>query len=395
MTRPIDALVAGHICFDVIPKFQKTAPTTGELFRPGSLVEMGPVTTSTGGPVSNTGIAMQRLGVKVDLMGKVSDDFIGKALLDRLAEGGLDQGMIMVPGEQTSYTVVVIVPGFDRIFLHCPGTNNTFGAEDVRLDVVEQSRHFHLGYPPLMRRLYERDGEQLAEIFRRAKEAGATTSLDMSLPDPAGDSGKVSWRKILENVLPHVDIYLPSAEETLFMLERDRYMATLEKAKGGDLLDAMKPEEIIALGEECIQHGPGVAVIKCGHRGIYIHTADQTRLDSFGAAKCPDGWANRELWEPSFHVENVAGATGSGDSAIAGFLSTFLRGLSLPEALRMANAVGGCNVTAPDALSGILPWAETRAKVAAGWKKNPLPLEGPGWTWNEEAKQWHGPNDRP
>lgn len=393
--RPLDAVVAGHICFDVIPQFVKSAPTLAELFRPGSLVQMGPVTTSTGGPVSNTGIAMSILGTRVELMGKVGDDFFGHALLGRLRELGKAGGMIVVPGEQTSYTIVVIAPGHDRMFLHNPGANNTFGAEDVRYDVVANARLFHLGYPPLMKRLFANGGGQLAETFRRAKETGATTSLDMSLPDPASDSGQVDWREILQRTLPHVDLYVPSAEETLFMLERDTYMAKLREAAGRDLLEVITPADVTHIADVCLSMGPGVVMIKCGHKGIYIRTAGQARLDEIGAAKPSGGkWTDREMWESSFHVDPVAGATGSGDSSIAGFLSAYLRGLPIETCLRMANAVGGCNVTRPDAISGILSWDETVKKIDAGWTKNPLGVKERGWRWDAQGQRYHGPSDR-
>ncbi len=394
MSRDIDAVVAGHICFDVIPEFPAGATSLGEIFRPGSLVQMGPVTTSTGGPVSNTGGAMIKLGVKVELMGKVGDDLFGDALLARLRDLGADQGMIIVPGEQTSYTIVVAPPGIDRVFLHSPGANSTFGADDIRLDVVERARLFHLGYPPLMRRLFSDGGAELAEIFRRAKNAGATTSLDMSLPDPVSDSGKIDWYAVLSQTLPHVDLYVPSAEETLFMLEPHTCQARMTEAAGRDVLEVITVEDVVRIGEQCLAMGAAVAMIKCGYRGIYIRTAAQDRFDQIGAAKPAGEWANREMWEPSFHVAEVAGATGSGDSAIAGFLATYLRGLSIEESLRMANATGGCNVTRPDALSGILSWDETQAKVAAGWPKNTTAINTDGWRW-DDAERWHGPNDRP
>lgn len=39
--------------------------------------------------------------------------------------------MVVVDEEETSYTVVIVPPGFDRIFLHNPGVNNTFCADDI------------------------------------------------------------------------------------------------------------------------------------------------------------------------------------------------------------------------------------------------------------------------
>ena len=89
-----DAIVAGHICLDVIPSFDNEAAGIDQLLVPGALVSVGPAVTSTGGAVSNTGIALHRLGTSVGLVGKVGDDLFGRAVLDhlrgyseRLAEG--------------------------------------------------------------------------------------------------------------------------------------------------------------------------------------------------------------------------------------------------------------------------------------------------------------------
>ncbi|MBN1477638.1 carbohydrate kinase family protein [Candidatus Sumerlaeota bacterium] len=395
MTREIDAVIAGHICFDVIPTFPKGADKIADLLIPGTLVNMGEVTTSTGGPVSNTGIALNRLGMRTELMGKVGDDFFGEALLSRLRGIGMEEGMIVVPGEQTSYTIVIAPPGIDRMFLHCPGANNTFRADDIRLDVVESARLFHLGYPPLMEALFRDDGEQLAETFRRAKGTGATTSLDMSLPDPKSPSGRLNWRPVLERTLPHVDLFVPSAEEMLFMLHQSTYLKRKAEAKGADMLDFITPEDISWMAGECFEMGAKILLIKCGHRGIYCRTASEESLAEIGEAKPGPGFAHREVWSPSFHVENVAGATGSGDSSIAGFLASYLRGLPLEDCIRIANAVGGCNVTRPDALSGILTWDETLAKIDAGWKRNGIQVASAGWRFSAKEILWHGPKDQP
>ena len=57
--------------------------------------------------------------------------------------------------------------------------------------------------------------ERSIKIFKRVKELGVTTSLDMSLPNASSESGKVNWGKILKELLPYVDIYIPSVEETI------------------------------------------------------------------------------------------------------------------------------------------------------------------------------------
>ncbi len=62
--------------------------------------------------------------------------------------------------------------------------------------------------------MYEDEGEQLIESYCRVHENGVITSLDMALPDPDSDSGRA----------PYADIFMPSAEEMLYMLERNRFM---------------------------------------------------------------------------------------------------------------------------------------------------------------------------
>jgi len=117
------------------------------VLRPGKLLRMEGVRIGPGGTVGNTGPALHRLGVPVALMGKCGDDPFGRILLERLRAlaPGAEGGMQVVPGENTSYTIVIAPPGIDRMFLHCPDANDTFGPEDVDLDVVGRARLFHGG----------------------------------------------------------------------------------------------------------------------------------------------------------------------------------------------------------------------------------------------------------
>src|SRR6185503_4762577 len=127
----------------------------------------------------------------------------------------LAAGMSIVPGEASSYTVILNPPNVDRIFLHCPGANDTFGAGDVNYELLCQANLFHFGYPPLMKRLYQNDGAELIRMFKQAKATGVTTSLDMAMPDPTSPSGQANWPAILKAVLPAVDLFVPSIEEIL------------------------------------------------------------------------------------------------------------------------------------------------------------------------------------
>ena len=74
-------IVAGHICLDIIPQLSGMSREAFERsFTPGHLVECGPTVLSTGGAVSNVGLALHRLGIPTRLMGKIGPDLFGQAV---------------------------------------------------------------------------------------------------------------------------------------------------------------------------------------------------------------------------------------------------------------------------------------------------------------------------
>lgn len=393
-----EVVVAGHICLDIIPAISRREGGMGALLTPGKLVDVGAATISTGGAVSNTGLALHRLGVPTRLMGKIGNDILGKAILESLRQYGpeLTGGMIVTEGEASSYTIVISPPGVDRVFLHCPGCNNTFGADDVADERLAGARLFHFGYPPLMRSMFVNGGSELAELLRRVKARGLTTSLDMARPDPDSEAGRVDWAGLLKRALPQVDLFLPSWEELLFMLDRKRFERVLAEAGPDGLLDAIDPELLSELAGRLIGMGVAIAAIKLGDRGLYVRTtADPARLEAMGACAPQDreAWLGRELLTTCFEVD-VVGTTGSGDCTIAGFLAGILRGHAPEEVITAAVAVGACNVEQADATSGIPPLATVEARIRSGWARRPNRLALPGWTWDAENSVWSGPGRR-
>lgn len=394
--RKIDVVVAGHLTIDVTPTFTETGGATiEEIFIPGKLNIVGRAAISTGGPVSNTGFALLRLGIKTELMGKVGDDFHGMATMAKLKELGKEKGTVVVKGEESSYTIVIAPPGIDRMFLHNPGANDTFGFKDINFSLVKQSKLFHLGYPPLMKRLYTNGGRELKRIFKKARGVGTTTSMDVALPDPASPSGQADWDSILKVTLPYVDIFLPSAEEAMFMLDKKRFLEKRRKAKQRDILDYFEAGELSRLANRLLCYGANIVGIKCGYRGLYLRTATKGRLAGIGFAKPADldNWSNRELWEPSYHVRKVISAAGSGDSCIAGFLAAYIKGESVESTLQHACAVGAQNVQALDTISGVKSWKETTRQIKSGWAKNRLIINEPGWKFDAGGRVWRGPGD--
>jgi len=396
--KEIEIVSAGHTCLDLIPAFtiEGKVDKMTDVLVPGKMINMGKCVVVGGGPVTNAGVSIRRLGVKTELIGKVGDDDFGHQILNWYEEHeGHFKGIHMVAGESTSYTIAICIPGIDRFYLHHCGANDTFGYDDMDFNLVGRSKLMLFGYPPWMAKLYENTGDELTKILQKTKELETTTVLDLSLPDVNSRAGQIDWIAILQNWVPLTDIMVPSAEEIFYFLYKEKFLE--KKANLGpkeSVLDHITVKEISAIGNKLIAMGTGVAMVKCGHRGLYVRTAGQERLKQFGAGKCADleNWANRELWFPVYQEEKFVGALGSGDAAIAGFLSAFIWGHTVESSLRYANAAGSMNVTVPDGLTWNKGFDDLTRRIKAGWKTKELKIDEPGW--KKEREFWVGPDNQ-
>lgn len=367
-------IVAGHICLDITPVFpQKKENQLSRIFTPGKLIQMEQADVHTGGAVANTGLAMKILGADVTLMGKIGTDAFGALVKNILEDYHVTCSMIESPEETTSYSVVLAVPGVDRIFLHHPGANHTFCCSDIPLQALQETALFHFGYPPLMRSMYENGGAELSQMMRQAKLAGAATSLDMASVDEDSEAGAADWELILERVLPDVDFFMPSVEELCYMLDQDRFHEWKKRAAGRDITEVLDIEtDVRPLADRCMDFGAKVLLIKCGAPGLYYRTADSQTLEEISdrvGLNC-EQWADREGFEPSYVPERLLSGTGAGDTTIAAFLTAMLRGCSLERSLQIATAAGASCVAAYDALSGLQSFEELEQKIDGGWRKH-------------------------
>ncbi len=381
----MDIVVAGHICLDIIPDWRTGSIKT---IVPGHILEMAGLKLSTGGAVANAGITLKKLGISTALLGKIGGDALGKVILEILQKEDktLVENMIISKNEVSSYTIVLNPPDTDRVFLHYPGPNHTFTANDIPYEKIKSSRIFHFGYPPLMQKFYENEGKELVKMFQRIRQMNIVTSLDMAMPDPESPAGKLDWRKFFKNVLPMVDIFIPSIDELLYMLNLEKFYKISEKEERFDvvLLDQ--------LARQLINYGTNVVAIKLGDQGLYLRT-HHTEKSNLSSIINPKDWNYRQLLSPCFATE-VKGTTGTGDATIAGFLAQFLEGGEPEKAITLATAVGACCVEAIDATGGIRPLPEVIKKVTSGWERLTLSIPIDNWKYDYQYKIWKGPEDK-
>lgn len=373
--------MAGLVCLDLIPG----APTQRRrrVPRPGDLVPIGPVSLSVGGCVGNTGIALHRLGLRVDLVARIGDDRLGELLrgLVREAVPGRSAHLVVARGEQTSYSLITSEPGRDRIIEHFPGANASFVADDVTSAQLRGADLLHVGYPPLMAALVADGGLELRRLLERARDLGVATSLDLASAslDLAGSG--IDWRRSLAAVLPLVDVFLPSLAEACHLLGR----RTPRDASGAPDLAA-----VARLAEAMIELGVAVAGVKLGEHGLLVRTASAARVEAV-PLRLGRSWADRTLYSAVFQTD-VVGTAGAGDATIAGFLFGLLSGMTPERAVTTACAVGAASTEAPDGTGGVPGWPEVERRLEAGWPRRSS-SPGPGWTSTADGGLWRGPDD--
>ncbi len=230
------------------------------------------------------------LGARVGFSTRVGHDDLGRIALERMAESGVDLSHVVYAEDATSTGVTVLLHHGDRRrILTYPGTMSGMTGADLSFDYLASARHFHLSSLFLQRAL----APDLPKIFRDLKNAGLTISLDTN------DDPEDLWGGVLDELLGHVDVFLPNEDEVCRIAHR------------GTVEEALK-----ALADRV----PCIAA-KCGSRGAMVQVGDRlTRVAPLTVKP----------------VDTI----GAGDSFDAGFLYAYMQGAD-PVACATAGNITG------------------------------------------------------
>lgn len=341
--------VAGSLVLDILPMLAAGVDAE-KLTSQGKLTECSGVMMYPGGEVGNTGLALRHLGADVVLISKVGNDVAGEILQRLMERENAECSIRVLSGMSSTVSIALALPGRDKSTLHSLGASQTFTSEDLEKPLLEHLDWFHFGYPTSMKSLYRNNGEELVRMLEKVKQYKIGISLDTSLPDLHSESGKTDWSGILPKLLPLVDIFTPSVEECLFMMDLDRYRKLAERHGSKDFTEVLTGDDVRELAEKAISYGAKAVLMKCGKRGLYLKT---NRLSS-GDTR----WNTREIFCPPCVPENMVSTTGAGDTAIAGFLQALFLGRSPEQALKMAAFTAAQCIACPDTVSRIHNYAE-------------------------------------
>ena len=233
------------------------------------------------------------LGNRVGFASCIGHDSMGQIALDRLTEIGVDVSRVGRSDATGTGLSVILHHGSWRNILTYLGTISRLRYEDLDLEYLCSSSHFHLSSFFLQTGLKP----FVADLFKQLKDAGLTISLDPN------DDPDDRWEGLRE-VLPYVDVFLPNERESL-------------RVSGAESLEGA----LVTLAGTV-----PLVVIKMGSKGAIARRGNE----EFRSAPV------------SVHAIDTIGA---GDSFDAGFIAQYIRGAELESCLSYGNIAGALSVT--------------------------------------------------
>lgn len=261
------------------------------------------------------------LGSRVQFCSRVGHDMLGEMCLEMLRKAGVDLSGVVrsATGTHTGVTLILPLAETRRIITY-PGSMFEMCFDDLDLDYLAQSRHFHLSSYFLHRQLIP----SIPRLFKEMKQRGLTVSLDTN-DDPDG-----RWESGLLDAISLVDVLFATESEA-------------KKIAGTE--DFVQP---------LLAKVP-LLVVKRGERGASAYTQKQ-RYDS-----------------AALRVQ-VCDSVGAGDTFDAGFLHRWVRDESIESCLSFGNLAGGLSVTRPGGVGAFSDADYRNSFFARHWKQNELVL---------------------
>lgn len=277
-----------------------------ELPREGQLLAVDALPTKAGGCAANVAIDLVKQGFAVEVAGCLGTDPSAKVLLSSLEEYSIACDRIAYTHEfPTSKTVILLVAGQDRRYIHSFGANAAFTVAHIDREWLQQLKVFYLGGLFLMPAFRP---DELIDLLRYCRQHGVITVVDVVIPLNA--SITVDLKPLLEAI----DYFLPNDDEACAMTGQT------------DPLDQLRT---------FLDWGANTVVITMGKRGVLAGSG-------------------RQYWQAGIYDMPAAiDPSGCGDAFAAGLVTAIARGWDYPAMLRYASALGASATRAIGTTDGV------------------------------------------
>ncbi len=243
-----------------------------------------------GGSAANTICGLANLGINTTFVGKVGTDELGAKYCADLRNNGAEP-IAKISTTRTGSCISLISPDSERTMVTCLGAAVELTKDDLAdVDFMKYTHFYAEGY-------LVQNTELIETAFRKAKEAGLITMLDLA----SYNTVEANLEFLQKLIAKYVDVVFANEEEaTAFTGKEDK--------------DALN--EISQMAEN--------VVLKLGRRGSIVKVGDQIARVGI--------------------MDSVAiDTTGAGDLYASGFIYGMINGLT-PEKSAEAGAIASGNV---------------------------------------------------
>ena len=179
---------------------------------PGELVAVDAIRTKAGGCAANVAIDLRKQNLTVDLVGCLGRDAAGEILVKELQAARVNCDQLVYTTEYpTSETVILLVEGEDRRYLHAFGANQAFTVNHIDRDWLAELDVFYLGG------LFAMPGIVTDELLRAP---GFLSRAKGCHRRRCGSSHQLQARFRNGKALPYVDWFLPNDAEAAVLTGR-------------------------------------------------------------------------------------------------------------------------------------------------------------------------------
>jgi sugar/nucleoside kinase (ribokinase family) len=284
--------------------------------RPGELVTVDAIRTKAGGCAANVAIDLLKQNLTVDLVGCVGRDAAGEALVKELRAARVNCDHLVYTTEYpTSETVILLVKGEDRRYLHTFGANQAFTISHIDRRWLAELDVFYLGGLFAMPSI---GTDELLTFLAFCREQKVVTVVDVVLPTNFRHAAE------MKRLLPYIDWFLPNDAEAAVLTGQTNVL------------------EAICVFRDWGAHG---LVVTLGERGAV-------------------GLIGNDCWRCNAYSWQPIDPSGAGDAFASGLITGIANSWDFPRSLRYATALGASATWAVGTTDSVLTNVQTEQLVA-------------------------------
>ncbi|MCJ7842969.1 ribokinase [Lederbergia sp. NSJ-179] len=307
MNNHVEIVVYGSLNMDFVA-FVSKLPRKGETLSANEFMMV------PGGKAANQAVAASRLGIKVGMVGKVGNDYLGEELISNInQEGVLTTNVQKDRASSTGVAMIGVAPNGDNMIITSKGANKSLTINDIN---------------------------ESKEMLRESRAVVLQLEMDKSVAEYIIRKAKQHHKYIVLNLAPIVPID-PKVLSMVNLLIVNETEATELTGIAVETIDST-----IEAAKELNRRGIESVVVTLGANGALLSTVDSV-----------------QHFQPP--QVNVVDSTAAGDCFVAAVTAFWVKNGDLKEAVEHAVKISALSVTKKGAQSS-LPTIQEYEKFLQG-----------------------------